>query len=225
MSKARAEQAGRVQEVLMRALPLSLLVCASWINSAGAGSLAVDATVVGGTCDVLINTSGVNQTSPGAAAPNLTLPQVMPTDLLQGLEPKNLTPVTVQVSNCSGTRGASGALPTLTVTGTTVTAPATPEGHLFRGGASTADERIGVVLATTEHPGAPSSAWGGYLAANSQVTLSQTAVNYNGAGVQGRANLWLGTSCGTAAQCSGAPSGPLTGGDVTAALTFAFSYQ
>lgn len=225
MSKARAEKAGRAQEVLMRALPLLLLVCTSWINGAVASPLAVDATVLAGTCDVLINTNGAGQTAPGTASPNLRLPEAMSPELQQGLEPKNLTPVTVQVSNCKGTRGAPGALPTLTLTGATVMAPAVPETHLFRGGASTADPRIGVVLATQEHPGAPGGAWTRYLGANSQVTLNQATVNYNGTGVQATKDLWLGTSCGTVAQCSGVPNGPLTGGDVTAALMFEFSYQ
>lgn len=220
MSKTRA------RELLMRALSLLLLVYTAWINGvAASSSLAVDATVLAGTCDVLINTNGASQTAPGAATANLILPQVMSYELSKGLMPANLTPVTVQVSNCGGTRGSKGSLPSLTVTGDTVTVSGVQEAHLFREGTSTADARIGVVLATSDQPNPPGSPWEGYLAANSRVTLSQTPVNYNGISVQGKKDFWLGTSCGTAVQCSGAPSRPLAGGDVTAALTFEFSYQ
>ncbi|MGK2893100.1 hypothetical protein [Klebsiella michiganensis] len=192
-------------------------------------TLAVDATVQAGTCDVLINTAGSGQTAAGIATAALTLGEVSSGTLLQGLEPGNLKPVTVQLSNCQGTRSGATAVPTVTVSGNTLVAPVAVDKHIFRdAAASTADPRIGIVLALTEHPGSPGTPWTSYVVDGGEYEMTSTSANkpnLNGqAGVSAVRNFWIGTSCGTSTQCA-AGGGPLSTGNAIAKLTFAFAYK
>ncbi|MEH4266364.1 hypothetical protein [Klebsiella aerogenes] len=192
-------------------------------------TLAVDATVLAGTCDVLINTTGSGQTAAGTATETLTLGEVSSGALLQGLEPGNLKPVTVQLSNCQGTRSGASAVPRVTVSGGTLVAPVTVDKHIFRDAAtSTADPRIGIVLALTEHPGAPGTPWTNYVVDGGEYEMtsrSANSPNLNGqTGVSAARDFWIGTSCGTATQCADG-GGALTTGNAIAKLTFAFAYK
>ncbi|MCT4737209.1 hypothetical protein [Raoultella ornithinolytica] len=192
-------------------------------------SLAVDASVQAGTCDVLINTSGSGQTAAGTATASLALTEETSNVLEQGLEPDNLKPVTIQLSNCQGVRSGSAAAPFVKVSGPTLVAPVKPDKHIFRDSTSTADPRIGIVLALTEHPGAPGSTWTNYAVADETYAMHITSANtpnLNGqAGVSASRDFWIGTSCGNATQCDDSPGGTLTGGNAIAKLTFAFEYK
>lgn len=212
----------------MCALMTLMLLAMPDAGQAADVSLAVDATVKAGTCDVLINTAGSGQTTAGISTATLTLGEVSSGALLQGLEPGNLTPVTVQLSNCQGTRSGSSAVPKVTVSGNTLVAPVTVDKHIFRDTTSTADARIGIVLALTEHPGVPGTPWTNYVVDGGEYEMTSTSANkpnLNGqTGVSAARDFWIGTSCGTATQCADG-GGALTGGNAIAKLTFAFAYK
>lgn len=156
----------------MGSLYSSLFVSVNLLNMTYASPINVNATVEAGTCDVFINIAGADISTLGSANEKLVLNPVSPADLFQGKQPVNLKPVTLQLSNCSGGRGSNGEKPALTISAGTGGDIVSGEPHLFREASSSADERIGVVVAKSEHPGDPSATWANYVSSGETVYLS-----------------------------------------------------
>lgn len=204
----------------------SLLLSITILNTAYASPINVKATVEAGTCDVFINTAGADISTLGSANEKLVLEPISPADLLQGKQPVNLKPVTLQLSNCSGGRGSNGEKPALIISAGMGGGIVSGEPHLFREASSSADKRIGVVIAKSEHPGDPDTSWANYISSGETVYLSSKSVTVNDANLGGmKKNFWLGTSCGTAAQCTAGGGASLMGGNVNAKMVFEFNYK
>ncbi len=183
------------------------LVFASFMpfKVAYATSISVQAEIEAGTCDVSIG------------QPKIELKPISDLDIKDGKQPLNLEKITLKISNCTG-RGAANAKPKVTITGNTIG----NETHLFREATSTADKRIGIVLASKENPGAPDSGWDNYISNKDSILIAADNVTTISKAVE--KDLWLGTSCGSVKQCKGDGSA-LEGGVAMASFLFEFKYK
>lgn len=212
--------------LLKRSFYSLMLLSVVLLNMAFASPINVKATIEAGTCDVFVNTAGADISTLGSANEKLVLNPVSPADLLQGKQPVNLKAVTLQLSNCSGGRGSNSEKPALIIRAGAGGGIVSGEPHLFREASSSADKRIGVVVAKSENPGDPGTGWANYVSSGETVYLSSQSVSIDDANSEVmNKNFWLGTSCGTEVQCAAGGGASLTGGNVNAKMVFEFKYK
>lgn len=164
-----------------------------------AESYNLSTTILAGTCTVTSSDSV------------LTLPDVLRDDLNSG-HFQQLLPLTLTTSACAG-GGVTGTSPVLTVTGTTVPAPATVKDYLFNdGGTGSTALGYGIVVSTLND-----TVWNtGNLVKNGGA-VALTGINQD-------KTLYVGVGCGDAATCSLQDAGHAAG-SLSAGITFTFSYQ
>lgn len=169
------------------------------VSNVQAESYNLSTTILAGTCTVTSSDSV------------LTLPDVLRDDLNSG-HFLQLQPLTITTSACAG-GGVTGTSPVLTVTGTTVPAPATVKDYLFNdGGTDSTALGYGIVVSTLND-----TTWNtsNLVKNGGSVTLS---------GINTGTLLYVGVGCGDATTCS-LQDADHAAGSLSAGITFTFRYQ
>ncbi|TXE22531.1 type 1 fimbrial protein [Serratia ureilytica] len=186
-----------VQRLLSSGLGISMLWVSGGVRADESYNLA--STILLGTCTVT--------TSNGS----LTLPNVSRDELDGGLLQQQQRLV-VSTSSCVGV-GDGGSHPTLTVSGTTVSAPANVKDYLFNdGGTESTAKGYGITVSTKE-----STSWDTDNLVKNGGAITLSDINSDN-------SLWVSVGCGDATTCA-QKDADHAAGSLSAGITFTFKYQ